>query len=413
MTRLLGFIVHNWPLKVAAFALATLLYGVIILTQDARDIPVTVPILADNQADDLVIVSDLGEVRDIRDLASDDVPVNGSSFRAYVDVRGVAARPGTIVLGVTVEAIDPRVRAIAWEPRQISVRVDEFVAREGIRVEAVRDGELPEGFDVRAELLDIERVEVRGASANVRRVDRVEAHYQVQPNSLDIDREVELTAVDFQGEPVDEVDIDPATVRLQVAVLEDGQTRTVPVDPLTSGDPAPGFELAGIDVTPKAVLIEGDGELLLALNRVETVPIVLTGATEGFERTVALALPPDVLAVGSSEVRVTVRLRAVNGTRTFNAGIVTDGARADRTYDLSLRSVLVVVAGWIVDLDRLEGGTFTVHANVAGLDPGVHDVPLSADLPAGLSLISISPPTVAVTVAPAASAAPSAPAASP
>lgn len=408
MTRLLGFIVHNWPLKLAAFGLATLLYGVIILTQDARQIPVTVPILAENQSPDLVVVSDLGEVRDIRYLASDDVPVDSGTFRAVVDMRGVAPRAGTVVLGVTVESTDQRVRAITWEPREIRVSVDQFVSRSGIEVRPVRDGELPAGFEVRREVLDVERVEIQGASANVGRVDRVEAHYQVQPNSLDIDRDVDLIAVDFRGEPIPEIDIDPATVRLQVPVIEDGQTRTVPVDAITSGDPAPGFELAGIDVEPKSVLIEGDGELLLSLQRVETVPVVLTGATEDFERTVELALPADVLAVGASEVRVTVRLRAVTATRTFSAGVVPQGTRADRTYEISVRSVVVVVGGSIADLDRLEGAAFAVRANVAGLEPGVHDLPLSADLPAGLSVVSIGPASVSVTIGPAAAASPAA-----
>lgn len=405
MTRLLGFVVHNWPLKLAALGLATLLYGVIILTQDARQIPVTVPIESQNQSPELVVVSNLGEVRDIRYLASDDVPVDSGTFRAVVDLRGVAPRAGTIVLGVTVESTDLRVRAIAWEPRQVTVSVDEFVARSGIEVRPVRDGELPAGFEVRQEVLDVDRVEIRGASADVGRVDRVEAHYQVQPNSLDIDRDVDLIAVDFQGEPIPEIDIDPATVRLQVPVIEDGQTRTVPVAPRTSGDPAPGFELAGIDVTPKAVLLEGDGELLLALQRVETEAIVLTGATEDFERTVELALPADVLAVGDAEVRVTVRLRAVTATRTFSAGVVPQGARSDRTYELSVGAVAVIVGGSTADLDRLEGAAFAVRANVAGLEPGVHDVPLTVDLPAGLGVVSISPGSVSVTVAAADAAA--------
>ena len=36
MTRLLGAIVYNWPLKVLAIALATLLYGFFVLSENAQ-----------------------------------------------------------------------------------------------------------------------------------------------------------------------------------------------------------------------------------------------------------------------------------------------------------------------------------------------------------------------------------------
>ena len=39
MTRLLRFVIHNWPLKLAAIGLATLLYGGLVLSQTTQDFP--------------------------------------------------------------------------------------------------------------------------------------------------------------------------------------------------------------------------------------------------------------------------------------------------------------------------------------------------------------------------------------
>ncbi|HVL52924.1 MAG TPA: CdaR family protein, partial [Vitreimonas sp.] len=198
MTRLLLFLVYNWPLKLAAIVLATLLYGVIVVTQDSRQIPVTVPIEARNQPDDLVRVSNLGSVQEIRYLAPDDVPANSSSFRATVDFAGLNGRDETVLLGVDVTAIDDRIRVISWEPRQINVSIDRLGSRE-VRISAIRDGELPEGLDVREPQLETDMAEIRGPSSAVARVARVEASYQVEPNGLDIDRVVDLVPVDAQG----------------------------------------------------------------------------------------------------------------------------------------------------------------------------------------------------------------------
>ena len=43
MTRVLQTIVHNWPLKLAAIGLATLLYGGVVLTQNSNTFTQPVP----------------------------------------------------------------------------------------------------------------------------------------------------------------------------------------------------------------------------------------------------------------------------------------------------------------------------------------------------------------------------------
>src|SRR5688500_9901004 len=104
MTRLLGFVVHNWPLKVAAIVLATLLYGVFVLNRDSRAMSGSVPIEPRGQQAGIVIVSNLGDAGSIRYISSNaGVRPETSCFQAYVDFRGVSARSGQVVLPVTVE----------------------------------------------------------------------------------------------------------------------------------------------------------------------------------------------------------------------------------------------------------------------------------------------------------------------
>ena len=82
---------------------------------------------------------------------------------------------------------------------------------------------------------------------------------------------------------------------------------------------------------------------------------------------------------------------------------------ASCNYALSTDRVLVTIGGSTADLDRLSGATLVVDLDVAGLKPGVHDVPVTANLPAGTTLVAANPATVAVTI----SEAPASPAASP
>ena len=69
MSRVLGFILHNWPLKLAAIALATILYAGLVLSQNARVWPGRVPIQVFNQPSTAFIVGQLEDVTNIRYFA--------------------------------------------------------------------------------------------------------------------------------------------------------------------------------------------------------------------------------------------------------------------------------------------------------------------------------------------------------
>jgi YbbR domain-containing protein len=120
-------------------------------------------------------------------------------------------------------------------------------------------------------------------------------------------------------------------------------------------------------------------------------------ANETFETT--LALPSGVVALDVETVRVTITLRPVTATRTFEVGLDLLGARQDRTYSTSTDRVLITLGGSVAELDRLQGATLLATLDVADLEPGTTSVAVSTDLPAGVALVSASPDQVAVTVA--------------
>jgi YbbR domain-containing protein len=211
------------------------------------------------------------------------------------------------------------------------------------------------------------------------------------------------------GEPLLKVDVEPRTAHVRILVFTNGQTRSIPVVANVTGSPAPGFEISGVTVRPLVLPVEGDQDDLVNLSTLDTEPISVNGATSTINRTVKIALPPGVRAVAGDDVLVTITLRKVTATRNFSAGVVLSGARLDRTYDLSVDRVLVTVGGSVADLDRLEGQSFALRAEVGGLGPGTHVVPLDPNLPAGLAMLAPNPATVEVTVGlPGTSPAPSA-----
>jgi YbbR domain-containing protein len=88
----------------------------------------------------------------------------------------------------------------------------------------------------------------------------------------------------------------------------------------------------------------------------------------------------------------------VTATRTFEAGILLEGAQPDKRYQLSTDRVTVTIGGSVADLDRLSATSFTTRVDVGGLGDGTHAVPVEANLNAGLTLVGVSPNPIDVTV---------------
>ena len=411
MTRALAFLVHNWPLKLAAVFLAALLYGVLVVTQStqARN-DLRIPIVRTNEQAEVILLSPLPDVTQVRFFIPDGsgIRVDSSSFEATVDLSQADTNARDSIVAVNVRALDDRIRVLDFAPRRVVVRVEKLEEIRNVPVVVPRLAD-PSGFDIRAPEVTPMTVTVRGPASEVRRVVRVEAQIQIDPSGLDFDRDVPLIPVDVLGEPISPADVEPTTARVRVLVFTNGQTRSIPVVANVTGTPAPGFEIDSVNVSPLVMPVEGDQDDLVALPRLDTEQISVNGATSTIDRTVELALPAGVRAVAGSTVRVVITLRQVTATRNFSAGIVLSGARLDRTYDLSVDRVIVTVGGSVADLDRLEGRTFDVRAEVGGLATGSHVVPLVANLPAGLAVVITSPAAVGVVVGlPATSPAPSA-----
>jgi YbbR domain-containing protein len=400
MTRVLGRVIHNWPLKLGAAALATLLYAGLVISTNQKVFPVSIPIEAIGVTSDVTILSDLGAVREVRYLAPEDLGLrlDSSNFRATVDLGDVDPTVRRISLDVEVEAIDPRVTVLDWEPHRIVVELDVVVSR--VVPVRVVIGPVPSGLDVGDPIVEDDEVTVEGAASLVERVAEVQARVSIDASGIDVNRLVDLLPVDLAGEPLSPVDVVPESTRVRLPVFSDRQTKTLPVRPVVAGSPAAGFEVASVSVDPIVVTVEGDIDDLAVLEVADTSPVTITGATSDVTASATLELPDGVQALGDATITVTVTLRPVTSSRSFEAGLILVGALADRQYELSTDRVLVTIGGSIADLDRLSGSDLVLTLDVTGLEAGSHEVRVSANLQTGLTLIGASPNPIIVTISP-------------
>ncbi len=398
MSRFIGVIVHNWPLKLAASGLAVLLYGGVVLSQNTQTYGGAIPVQVSGQPAGTVRMSPIPPVTTVRYFAPPDVNPVTATFTAEVDLSNVDPRAGIASVPVTVRSVDPRITVLGSEPQFVSILLEELTTKTvPVRVAISPYGS---GVELGTTAVAPSAVVVSGPASAVALVAAVRADVVIDPSGLNFDSDLPLIPVDGVGNAVRPIEVTPATARVTIPVFTDKQSRTLPVTPVLAGSPAAGFEIAAVTVNPAIVTVEGDADQLAVLTSLETRPVSVAGASSDVRLTVALAVPTGVVPLGAGTVQVTVTLRPVTSTRTFSAGLRLVGAKPGLTYTLSTDRVLLTIGGSTADLDRLSGATIVADLDVSALEAGTStDVLVTVSLPTGLTLVTSSPPNVTVVVA--------------
>jgi YbbR domain-containing protein len=401
--RVVAFVFHNWPLKLAAILLATLLYAGLIVSASAETFPGRIPIQVLNQPGNAFIIGNLDDVTSIRYLAvgANRQPVIAASFTATIDLAGLPVVAGSppVSVPVTVRATDPgSIQVIDFSPSRIQVRLDPLTSKV-VPVQVDR-GTVPEGLDVREPVVSQDTVTVSGQESSVVLVTAAEARVRIQPSGIDINQVVDLLAVDARGDVVPTVELLPSSVRVTIQIGSQLATRALPVNPVVSGSPNAGAVVTDIAAAPLLVTVEAESAVLARLVKIDTKPVSIAGATGDVVADVPLDLPPGISALGVSTVRVTVSIRPQLATRTFQTGVGLLNADPTTGYDLGVDQVAVIVGGPLAALNALDGAALVAHIDVGGLSPGVHAVPVVVQVPAGLTVVGVTPPDVTVTVTP-------------
>jgi len=260
-------------------------------------------------------------------------------------------------------------------------------------------GTVPSGLTAGQPAVTPAAVTVTGASSLVSQVASALARVTIDSSGANIDANIDLVAVDARGQVVSPVTIQPSSVHVTIAVGEQQVNRTLPVVPNITGTMAQGYSIKDVTVTPVTATVSGSGTSIAALTSISTAPVSVAGRTTDLTTMVALQPPKGVTVLGQSKVQVRVRVMVETGSRSFGAGVVLTGARPDRTYTLSVPDVLVTLGGSSAALSAVDPAALYVSASVAGLDTGTFTVPVRLAVPAGTSLVAISPSSVQVTVA--------------
>jgi len=207
---------------------------------------------------------------------------------------------------------------------------------------------------------------------------------------------------DANGLLISGLEAEPATVTVLVPVEQRQGFAEKTVLPKIKGQPAANYRITGITVDPTTVTLFGDPDTLKEMPPfVETIPVDISGATADVEEMVPIIVPKSVAAVGGAQsVVVHVRIEPIEGSLTMTLRPVVQGLNPDlRVESVSPRTIDVILQG---PLPKLQSLTADVNVravlNLSGLEEGAHTIIPVLVLPEGVTVQTVLPESVQVTI---------------
>ncbi len=273
-----------------------------------------------------------------------------------------------------------------------------------MRVE-VDIGDVPEGLAIGTPRTSHEEVTASGPQSQLGRVDHAVARVQIFESGIDVRQpQVPLVPVDIDGREVESVELDPATIQVEIDVRAVETSKTVPIRPILTGNPADGFQVGAVTVEPAVVTIFGPPDAVEVVTEVTTEPLAVGGANANLELDATLVLPDGTrTAEDAASPVVTVTIQASVATRTYLVGVDCEGAPGGAAClpaaGAARRSRCVGQRRELADLDPAD---LTPTLDASGLGPGSHEP--DADLLAARTASTscrVSPGSVTVQIVPA------------
>jgi YbbR domain-containing protein len=407
----MGWLTRNWHLKLAALGLAMILYTGFVYSGSFTDqVFPGLPVAAINQPSGAYpLTQQLGTV-DVQYRLAADAPerVTADSFAVTVDLGDydMERAPELQSLEVRVTSLQQGLEVLSFTPTTVPVALDQLAERT-VRVE-IDTGDVPEGLAISTPRTSHDAVTASGPESQLGRVDHAVARVQIFESGIDVrEAQVPLVPVDIDGREVESVELEPATIQVEIDVRAVETSKTVPIRPVLTGSPAEGFQVNSVSVEPSVITIFGPPNAVEEITEITTEPLVLDGASANLELEAALDLPEDTRTADDAPAPVvTVVVRPSIVTRTFLVGVTCEGAPDDAACLPQQEQVSVTLRGQAATLADLDPADLTPTLDASGLGPGSHSLTPTFSLPNGVDLVTVSPGSVTVQIVPPATPSP-------
>lgn len=392
LRKLTKLITNNFGLKVLSAVLAVILWMVVVNVEDPdRSAVFTVPVEITN-TDYLTEMGKTYEVLDNTDMVSFVVSgprsvvenLEASDFTVTADMENIDATMSMVPIIVSAASNSSQID-ITQRNSFLIVQVENLVT-ENFRVDVETEGTLAEDCFVDGVSSSVKSVTVSGPESVMDQIAGAQAVLNVNGAAQDVASVQEIVLVDASGNAVskDRLTLEQTETTVTARVK---MRKTVPLEFEVTGTPAAGYRYQEIESDINSIEIEGDAEVLSALEELQITAseLDIAGVTSSVTAVIDLTeyLPEDVTLAAGEPKEITVRI-IVEAQATVDVEVPVENITVNHLADgLELRfnsqTVIMHITGYSEELSRIDAGELTGRIDVSGLQAGTFNVEVRLD----------------------------------
>lgn len=394
---------RNWGYKLVSVFLAVLLWLLVSNQVRSENAQQVIPLQERGVPANLIVTSKLLSTVSVRLQSVGNVNLT-KDMVGYIDLSG--AEKGEKTYPVTVP-VPPGVRVVSIEPANVSVTLDELKEKT-LPVTLEPLGKVAEGYDLGKPVIRPSSVIVRGPAQKLNQLEQVfvEVNLANSPDTIQVSTAVRFK--DAGGNPITGPDptrpiivSQPQEVNVLIPVVKkDLASKTVPVRATTKGNPANGWAVSQVIVTPTAVKLFGTADKLKGIDSLNAGVIDISGATQDVVVEVKpenLSLPSGVTLEAGAKINILVRLTPALVEKTIKGIPVTvKNLATGQQVDPSSPTVDITVKGSPDAVNGIKISDIVLWVDLTGLGPGQQSVQVFGQLPQGVEALNL--PKISVTI---------------
>ncbi len=399
---------RNIGYKAASLVLAILFWLWVTSTSPSQVLnpneTLTLSVVAKNLPANYVVMTKMPSVR--VKLEGYNPSVNVNELFAYVDLGD--SIPGEHEYEVKMNPI-PNITIKDISPSVIKVEID-TVEERVFPVSLELSGEPAEGSLLGKPIIKPSVVNVRGPSSLLNQVDKVlvelniaRVSQTVQVSQPLVFRNIDNLPIYGPDPSVETITASPNTVDVIVPIISKGmESKRVPLDVSTKGEPAEGMEVRSVTVVPDGVQVYGDGEDLSKLEVLNIGSVDISGISEttSFEiSSERVSLPVGLNFGYMSSFSVLVEIGPTIQEKTlYDVPLTLRNLDPDLVLEDSLPSISMTIKGYPEVLSTVTNEQITLWMDAKGQGEGEHKGRFYWQLPSGVEMVSV--PNVVYTLVP-------------
>ena len=289
----MSWLLRNFRAKLLAIGVAASLWTVVAYSEtEARTYLLPIEQSAPPPPN-LVLVSELPQVKVEVVASTEELKVFDAKANLHAKANFGALRKGLNTVSIQLDPPDPNVTVRRVTPPSIQVPVDERDTRSvEVKIEPVH--EPASGFRVASKTAKPDKVTVEGPKS---KLDGIQAIVTVdiegqQGPIFESPKPVPVEVRDGANKKVDKLKVTPPEVQVSITIQSITQPGVKAVIANFAGQPAAGYRVKNITVTPQTVNVTGTPAKLNALTELQADPVDISGQQTDVIRTVNVRPPP-------------------------------------------------------------------------------------------------------------------------